>query len=141
MANNKNLAEDSKGTQFSSDNQPGNSGRKKRLYSKLKDNGLSHEDIKALFKLMLSLDMEELKAMAKTGRVPPDLKDQFETKLPVVVQIIAVALSGDTQKKNLQNLETMLCRMYGAPKKEIDIAGDFQITQTIIKMEGKEIDE
>lgn len=102
------------GTPFSAENQPECRGRKKRLYSKLKDNGLSQDDIKALAKLILDLSYDELKAAIK-GNVPEDIRDLFDGQVPAAFNIMATALLGDMSRRNLYNFEQLLSRLYGKP--------------------------
>ena len=78
------------------------------------DSGISHDDIKNLFKVALTLSLEELKGAA-LGKMPDDLKPQFGETVPAALNILATALIGDIKAHKMANLENLLTRVYGRP--------------------------
>jgi hypothetical protein len=106
MANNKRLTEVSKATQFSSNNQPENRGRKPSVLKFIKESGLSITDVKRLLgSLIWEYDSKELAAL---------LKDK-DNPVPVGMAIVLGALTEDLKNKNLANLKELWDRAYGRP--------------------------
>lgn len=114
---------------WSSTNQPANRGRRKRLFKNLKDNGLTIDDIKNLSKLLLDMSLDELRAAVK-GDVPEDIKQMFDGRVPAAFNILATALIGDMSRRNLQNFEQLLSRLYGRPMQPIE--GEINEIKTIV---------
>jgi hypothetical protein len=105
MANNENLKK-GKATQFSSDNQPPNRGRKPSVLSFIKASGLSISDIKRLLgSLIWEYDSKELAVL---------LKDK-ENPVPMGMALVLGALTEDMKNKNLANFERLMDRAYGRP--------------------------
>jgi hypothetical protein len=103
MANNENLKK-GKATQFSSENQPENRGRKPSVLKFIKDSGLSIDDVKRLLgSLIWEYDSKELAAL---------LKDK-ENPVPVGMALVLGALAEDLKNKNLANFERLMDRAYG----------------------------
>jgi hypothetical protein len=87
---NKNLVKDGEKTQFSSDNQPENRGRKPSVLSYIKGSGLSLDDYRRLLtNLIWEYDHKELSAI---------LKDK-NNKIPMGMTIVLGALLDDQKKK------------------------------------------
>jgi hypothetical protein len=110
MANNENLKK-GKATQFSSNNQPPNRGRKASVLNFIKESGLSTTDVKRLLgSLIWEYDAKELAGL---------LKDK-ENAVPMGMALILGALTEDLKNKNLANFEKLMDRTYGRPtQKEI----------------------
>ena len=96
-----------KGNRFSSTNQPKNVGRKPSMYRQILDalpedkETLSMEDYVKIGKTLLSYNVAELKKVASN-------KDA-----PVVLVMIASAIAGDIENKQITNLEKLLDRFFG----------------------------
>jgi hypothetical protein len=106
MANNKHLSEDSKKTQFSSDNQPGNRGRKPSVLRFIKDSGMSVTDVKRLIgSLMWEYDSNELAVLLMDKGNP----------VPMGMALVLGALADDLKNKSMNNLERLWDRAYGKP--------------------------
>ena len=121
MANPK-IAEAGKGTQFSKDNQPANSGRKKNVFKHLK--GLyevSAEDVSSIIQYLLSLTLEELQAV---------IKDK-ETKAIVVVY--ASTVYNAIKKGETNQLEAMLNRSIGKPADNVNVISELPV---VINVKG-----
>jgi len=114
---NPNIAEAGKNTQFSSENQPENKGRKKNVFKHLK--GLyevSAEDVSSIVQYLLSLTLEELQEI---------IKDK-QTKTLVVVYASAVYNSIKSGKTD--QLETMLNRSIGKPADNVNLLSELPVT-------------
>jgi hypothetical protein len=118
MANNKKLAEVSKATQFSSNNQPENRGRKPSVLSYIKGSGLSLDDYrKLLTNLIWEYDHKELSAI---------LKDK-NNKIPIGMTIVLGALLEDQKKRNIDNYDKFMDRCFGKSKASIDLKANMDI--------------
>jgi hypothetical protein len=105
MANNQNL-EHGKATQFTSDKQPENRGRKPSILRYIKDNGVSLTDIKLMLgSFIFDHTTDDIAALLKDKNNPP----------PIGISIILGALNEDLKNKNLVNLEKLMDRAYGKP--------------------------
>jgi hypothetical protein len=112
MANNKRLTEVGKATQFSSDNQPENRGRKPSVLRYIKDGGVSLADIRRMMgSFIFDHTTKEIADLLKDKENPP----------PVGVSIILGSLSEDLQNKNLANFEKLMDRAYGKPIQGFDV--------------------
>jgi hypothetical protein len=102
----KDIAQDGKKTQFSSDNQPPNRGRKPSVLSFIKASNLSMSDIKRLLgSLIWEYDSRELAALLKNKENP----------VPVGMALALGALAEDMKNKNLANFDRLMDRAYGKP--------------------------
>jgi hypothetical protein len=110
-----------KATQFSTENQPVNSGRKPSTLSRyIKENGVSITDIKLMINsFIFDHTTKEIVALLKDKENPP----------PIGVSIILGALNEDLTNKNLANLEKLMDRANGKPtQKDIVEFGDIPDT-------------
>lgn len=94
-------------TQFSSTNQPEKNGRKKRIYTILKEKGFGADDIKTAFKEMAFYSIPELKEIYKD-----------ETK-PVITRIIANQFAIALTKGDYGRIREIMEHTIGKPLQEI----------------------
>lgn len=108
----------SKENQFSSENQPKGKGRPRKWVNTLKDRGYKKSEVIDAIQILIEMDAQELKDIAE---------DETRT---ILEQIVANALLEAKRKKSLYNIETLLTRVYGQPKQEIEaeIKGDIKVT-------------
>ena len=106
------------GVQFTSENQPLNSGRKpsrfKQLIQNLSTNGeeiISREDYNNVISHLLTLTPDELKKVAS------------DATTPIAVIIIASSIAGDIESKNLTNTEKLIDRIFGKEPIKGEISG------------------
>lgn len=95
---------------FSSTYQPANRGRKPSLFRKLKDAGVSREDIYKLFKAILFGDKEEAEKMIN------------DPKVPLIAVTYLRGLMADLKDGKTDVAEQMLDRLYGRPKQQAEIS-------------------
>lgn len=105
--NRPNIAELGKNTRFSSWYQPKNR-RKNRLPEEAKKNGLSKDELITGIRELMKLDFEQLNTLAK-DRTQPAYK-----------MIIANALIGDLQRKNLVNINSVADRVFGTVTQKVE---------------------
>lgn len=120
-------------TQFSSTNQPKNSGRKpsrfKRLLKELEGVGetISVEDYGRITKTLLTLNAEELQGVAQ------------DKSTPIAVIMIANAISGDLNNQRIDNLEKLLDRVFGKSSNPIDVTTNGQSIGNLSMVEAQKI--
>ena len=113
MANNPKLAEVSKSTQFSSDNQPPNAGRKRNVFKDTqKDYELSLDDMRQMMTDLLSLNAEELKAVTQ------------DKTSPVFKIVIATAIIGCIKTGNWTQVNYMADRLFGKAQENVKVNVD-----------------
>lgn len=102
------------GNRFTSENQPSNNGRKpsrfKEIINELDELGesLSLEDFNKVVKSLLTLNKDHLVKIAQ------------DEKTPIAIVIIASAIAGDIENKQLGNLDRLLDRVYGKSTQKIE---------------------
>jgi len=119
MANEKNLIPVQKG-EIRNPN-----GRPRKYVSLLKEQGYKLSEINDTIQVMMSMDMEELNAVYKNP------------KATILEKTIAGAMNKSLQKGSLYSLDTLLTRVYGKPKEQMDIKTDNKIE--VIFIDGKTI--
>ena len=89
--------------------QSGNpNGRPRKYVSQLKDLGYKKSEINDTIQAMMAMTMDEL-------------KEVWENKNATILEkTIANAMKKSLEKGTLYSLETLLSRVYGQPKQEID---------------------
>lgn len=102
-----NIAELGRNTRFSSGYQPRNR-RKNRLASEAKKNGLSKDELITGIRELMKLDLEQLNTIAK------------DRTQPAYRMIIANALIGDLQRKNLVNTNSVADRVFGTVTQKVE---------------------
>lgn len=94
---------------FTKENQPENRGAKPSNMKKfIKDNGLTHQDIKNLTKYVLPLNEKQITALIE------------DPKKPIAVRIFARALVKDMAKGKMTNVMALMDRAYGKPKETVE---------------------
>lgn len=94
-------------TKFTPDKQPSNRGRKpsrfKQILQQLESVGepLSNEDYQKITQTLLTLNVKELQKLVQNKETP------------IAVLIIASAISGDIENKQMGNLDKILDRIFG----------------------------
>jgi len=110
---NPNITEISKATQFTSENQPENAGRKKNVWKHLRDEyDLSAEDVAAIIMKLSSMNKEELKIFTE------------DSKTSMLELAFASAYIQSVKKGTLSELETMLNRAIGKVKDRVEVSGN-----------------
>lgn len=97
-----------KATQFSSTNQPKGVGRKKKIYTILKETGYGADDVRIAFGELINYDMTELKK----------IKDD-ETK-PIIVRITAKQLISAFNNESWNKIREILEHAIGKPPQVIE---------------------
>ena len=106
--------------------QSGNpAGRPKKYVSLLRDAGYKLSEINDTIQVMMAMDLDELKSVFDNP------------KATILEKTIANAMRKSLQKGSLYSLETLLTRVYGKPKEQMDINTDNKVE--IVFIEGKSI--
>lgn len=107
-----------KKTEFTSENQPENSGRKPSRFKQLiqslataNEDPLTRADYNNIIIHLLSLTPEELKQIAQNPNTP------------IAVVIIASSISGDIDNKNINNTEKLIDRIFGKDPIKQEVTG------------------
>ena len=126
---NDKIAEYGKATQFSSENQPGNQGRKKNRFKHLEGQyELSAADVNNIITYVTSLNIKELQKLIQ------------DKDTPVIVIAYAAAALGAIKKKELTQIETMLNRTIGKPADNVNI-NDVMINIVPASRKVKDLDK
>ena len=89
--------------------QSGNpNGRPRKFVTLLKEQGYKRSEINDTLQAMLAMDMTELKAVYDDPRAT------------ILEKTVANALRKSLEKGTLYSLETLLSRVYGQPKQEVE---------------------
>lgn len=100
-------------------------GRPRKYVSLLKEQGYKLSEINDTIQTMMAMDLEELKAV-------------FENpKATILEKTVANAMKKSLEKGSLYSIETLLTRVYGKPKEQMDINTDNKIE--IVFVDGKTI--
>lgn len=106
--------------------QSGNpNGRPRKYVSILKDQGYKLSEINDTIQNMMAMDTDELKEV------------YVNPKATILEKTIAGAMNKSLQKGSLYSLDTLLTRVYGKPKEQMDIKTDNKIE--VIFIDGKTI--
>ena len=100
-------------------------GRPRKYVSLLKEQGYKLSEINDTIQAMMSMDMDELNAVYKNPSAT------------IMEKTIANAMNKSLQKGSLYSLETLMTRVYGKPKEQVDIQTDNRIE--IVFVDGKTI--
>jgi hypothetical protein len=100
-------------------------GRPRKYVSLLKEQGYKLAEINDTIQAMMSMDLEELKTVWDNP------------KATILEKTIAAAMRKSLEKGSLYSLETLLTRVYGKPKEQMDIQTDNRIE--IVFVDGKTI--
>jgi len=127
----KDIYKDGEKTQFSSTNQPANSGRRPNVFAKyIRENRVSLDDIRALISSMLGYDAAEIKSILENKKDKP----------PIGIILLFKAITADMNKGEISNLEKLLDRAYGKPEKTVNHSIG-QITPETITMLNQIFDD
>ena len=100
-------------------------GAPRKYVSLLKESGYKLSEINDTIQSMMAMDLDELKTVWDNPRAT------------VLEKTIANAMKKSLEKGSLYSLETLLTRVYGKPKEQMDINTDNKIE--IVFVEGKTI--
>ena len=100
-------------------------GRPRKYVSLLKEQGYKLSEINDTIQSMMAMDMDELKSVFDNS------------KATILEKTIANAMRKSLSKGSLYSLETLLTRVYGKPKEQMDITSDNKIEVVFVK--GKTI--
>jgi len=100
-------------------------GRPRKYVSLLKEHGYKLSEINDTIQNMMAMDLEELKGV-------------FENpKATILEKTVANAMKRSLEKGSLYSIETLLTRVYGKPREQMDINTDNKIE--IVFVDGKTI--
>lgn len=111
MANNENLKPAQKGEVRNPN------GRPRKFVSELKSQGYKLSEVNDAIQVLMSMTIDEL-------------KDVYENKQATVLEkTVASAIKKSIEKGSLYSIETLLTRVYGKPKEQVDLntSGGVQI--------------
>jgi len=100
-------------------------GRPKKYVTLLKESGYKLSEINDTIQVMMSMTIEELKAVFDNPQAT------------ILEKTIANAMRKSLEKGSLYSLETLISRVYGKPKESAEITSDNKIEFVITK--GKTI--
>ena len=100
-------------------------GRPRKYVSLLKEQGYKLSEINDTIQVMMSMDIDELKSVYDNP------------KATILEKTIANAMNKSLAKGSLYSLDTLLTRVYGKPKEQMDIQQDSRIE--VVFVEGKTI--
>ena len=100
-------------------------GRPRKYISLLKEQGYKLSEINDSIQALMSMDEEELKSVSTND------------KATVLEKTIAKAILKSMGNGSLYSLDTLLTRVYGKPKEQMDIKSDNKIE--VIFVDGKTI--
>jgi hypothetical protein len=96
-------------------------GRPRKYVSTLKAQGYKLAEINDCIQVMMAMTIEEL-------------KDAFENPNATVLEkTIAAAIKRSIEKGSLYSIETLLSRVYGKPKEQVDmdLSGEVHVTMNL----------
>lgn len=100
-------------------------GRPRKYVSLLKNSGYKLSEINDTIQSMMAMDLEELKQVWDNP------------KATILEKTIANAMKKSLEKGSLYSLETLLTRVYGKPKEQVDMNVDNKVEVVFVK--GKTI--
>jgi len=100
-------------------------GRPRKYVSLLKEQGYKLAEINDTIQSMMAMDLEELKQVWDNP------------KATILEKTVANAMKKSLEKGSLYSIETLLTRVYGKPKEQMDINTDNKIE--IVFVDGKTI--
>ena len=100
-------------------------GRPRKYVSLLKEQGYKLSEINDSIQALMSMDEEELRTVSTND------------KATVLEKTVAKAILKSMSNGSLYSLDTLLTRVYGKPKEQVDIKSDNKIE--VIFVDGKTI--
>lgn len=113
---NPNIGKEGKKTRFSSENQPANPGRKKKIYTILKEQGYGADDIRAAFGELAFYTLDEIQ----------EIRDDEEK--PIIVRIVAGQFHTAYIKKDWTKIKDILEQVISKPTQKVVFDGAQPIT-------------
>ncbi len=117
--------------------QSGNpNGRPKKYATILKDNGYKLSEINDTIQTMMAMDLDELKEVFD------------DPKATILEKTLANAMRTSLKKGSLYSIETLLSRVYGKPKEQIDTNNktelkgkiEIEVTSSSVPLANRETD-
>lgn len=117
--------------------QSGNpNGRPKKYSTLLKDNGYKLSEINDTIQTMMAMDLDELKEVFD------------DPKATILEKTLANAMRTSLKKGSLYSIETLLSRVYGKPKEQIDTNNktelkgkiEIEVTSSSVPLANRETD-
>jgi len=117
--------------------QSGNpNGRPKKYSTLLKDNGYKLSEINDTIQSMMAMDLDELKEIFD------------DPKATILEKTLANAMRTSLKKGSLYSIETLLSRVYGKPKEQIDTNNktelkgkiEIEVTSSSVPLANRETD-
>ena len=119
------MAFPNKETQFKKGVVNNPTGRPRKYVSELREQGYRVSEVNDAIQVLMSMTLEELKEV------------YTNPKATVLEKTIAGAIRKSIEKGSLYSIETLLTRVYGKPKEQMDIQTDNRIE--IVFVDGKTI--
>lgn len=108
--------------------QTGNpNGRPRKFVCQLKDMGYNKQDINQTIENMMAMTLNELADI---------FKDEHAT---ILERTIANAMRKSLEKGTLYSLETLISRVHGVPKSQIDLKAEIESVEQVFKIGNVEI--
>lgn len=104
---------------FTSTNQPVKNGRPKKLYTLVKEQGYSKDDMKAAFKELSFSTLPELKKM------------KSDASKPIIVRIVANQFVAALRDTDWLKIKDILEYVIGKPQQQLDVKVNSQHTTTL----------
>jgi hypothetical protein len=109
--------------------QSGNpNGRPRKFVTLLKDMGYNKQDIDTTIQNMMAMTIEELADVYK------------DNNATVLEKTVANAIKKGIEKGDLKSIESLLDRVYGIPKSQIDLKAEVETVKQIFKIGDSEIE-
>jgi len=108
--------------------QSGNpAGRPRKFVCQLKEMGYNKQDINQTIENMMAMTLNELAEI---------FKDEHAT---ILERTIANAMRKSLEKGTLYSLETLISRVHGVPKSQIDLKAEIETVEQVFKIGNVEI--
>lgn len=116
------------GNTFSSTNQPENRGRKKKIYTVIKEMGYSADDIKTAFGELAFYSVDEINKMI------------LDESKPIITRIVAKQFSIALIAGDWSKIKEILEHVIGKPNQSTDITTDGEKVKQIFIIGGQEFE-